>query len=85
MFKFYIFNQPTYSVKRALGFFLRKDREGCKVHIMPYNNLWCNVEIALHPNHAYCVIMNYIVDNKDSLKCSDKAKQFINSNSTYKI
>ena len=85
MYKYYIFNQPTYSAKRALRFFIRNNREGCKIHIMPYNNQWCNIEIALHPNHAYCVIMNYIADNKDSLKCSDKAKQFINSNSTYNI
>lgn len=85
MYKFYIFNQPTYSAKRALKFFSRNNKEGCRINIMPYNNLWCNVEISLHPNYAYCVIMNYIANNKDSLKCSDKARQFINSHSTYNI
>lgn len=85
MYKFYIFNQPTYSAKRALGFFTRHPREGCRVEIEPYNNIWCNVTISLHPNFAYTVILNYIIDNKDSLKCSNKAKDFINSNSTYNI
>ncbi len=86
MFKFYIFNQPTYDAKRTLGFFLRKDREGCRVEIEPYNNMWCNVTISLHPNHAYSVILNYISNNKDSLKCSKSAKDFVNSiSSIYRL
>ena len=86
MFKFYIFNQPTYSAKRALGFFTRHPREGCRVEIEPYNNMWCNVTISLHPNFAYSVILNYISNNKNSLKCSQKAKDFVNSiSSTYRL
>ena len=85
MYKYYIFNQPIYSAKRALSFFTRYPREGCRVEIEPYNNMWCNVTISLHPNFAYSVVMNYIAYNKDSLKCSDKAKEFINQNSTHRI
>lgn len=82
MYKFYIFNQPTYDVKRTLGFFIRHPREGCRVEIEPYNNMWCNVTIYLHPNFAYSIILNYISNNKKSLKCTTKAKQFIK---TYSI
>ncbi len=86
MYKYYIFNQPIYSAKRALSFFTRNPREGCRVEIETYDNMWCNVTISLHPNFAYSVILNYISNNKDSLKCSQKAKDFINSiSSIYRL
>ena len=77
MYKYYIFNQPTYDAKRALKFFSRNNKEGCRINIMPYNNLWCNVIIRLHPNFAYSVILNYIRINFKNCKCSDKAKTFV--------
>ena len=78
MYKYYVFNQPTYFAKRALSFFTKLPREGCRVEIMPYNNTWCNVSIKVHPNFAYSVILNYIKMNISQCKCSKKAKDFIN-------
>lgn len=85
MYKYYFFNQPTHSAKRALSFFIRYPREGCRVEIEPYNNMWCNITISLHPNFAYSVILNYIYANRNALKCSNKAKEFYNKYTNNKI
>lgn len=80
MYKFLIINQPIWAVKQHLNFFARKNNKpGCRVYIHPYNRLFCNVEIFLHPNYAYCVVINYIRYNKKECKCSEKALNFINS------
>jgi len=40
--------------------------------------MYCNVDIYLHKNYRYCIILNYIYANRNALKCSDKAKEFYN-------
>ena len=77
MYKFLIINQPIWVVKETLHFFIRNNREGCKINIFPYNNTYCNVEIYLHPNHYYCVVTNYIKWKIKECKCSEKAKQWL--------
>lgn len=77
MYKFLIINQPTWHVKQCLSFFTRKNNKpGCRIYIHPYNNMFCNVEIYLHPDHMYCVVLNYIKANKKYCKCSAKAKEY---------
>lgn len=85
MYKYSFINRNTVCTKQYLSFFIRNNKKGCKIYIYPYNKMWCNIDIYLHKNYSYCVILNYIYANRNALKCSDKAKQFINSNSTYKI
>lgn len=77
MYSYLIINQLTAIAKRDLRFFAVRPKSGCRVEILPYNNMWCNVIIRLHPNFAYSVILGYIRSNFKDCKCSKKAKEFI--------
>lgn len=79
MYKYTITNRVIYDVERCLHYFTRNNRKGCKIEIAPYNTMFCNVTIYLHPNYLYCVVLNYIKDNLDNCICSNSAKNHLNS------
>lgn len=78
MYKYSFINRNIACTKADLSYFIKNNRSGCKVYIHPYNKMWCNVDIYLHKNYRYCIILNYIYANRHVLKCSDKAKEFYN-------
>lgn len=85
MYKYSFINRNTICTKEYLSFFIRNNKKGCKIYIHPYNRIYCNVDIYLHKDYRYCIILNYIYANRDGLKCSDKAREFYNKYKDDKI